>query len=79
INTLNLVYTRKPALDVAIWLAYAHHHSGNTEECAKFYHVLKESNAPKTQQILEEIHTIELMLQEAASMASGGINKIKEA
>ncbi|MHB8138052.1 MAG: tetratricopeptide repeat protein [Smithellaceae bacterium] len=79
INTLNLVYKRKPTLDVAIWLAYAHHHSGNTEECAKFYRVLKESNAPKSQEVLEEIHTIEAMLQEAASIKNDGVVEVKNA
>ena len=79
INVLNAAYKRKPSLDMAIWLAYAHHHSGNEKECEEFYLIFKESNAPKSQDVLEEIQNIEAMLQEAASIKKDGVVNLKSA
>jgi tetratricopeptide (TPR) repeat protein len=79
INILNTAYKRKPNLDVAIWLAYAHHHSGNKQECEAFYRVLKESNEPKSEEVLEEIQNIEAMLQESSSIKTDGVFEVKNA
>lgn len=79
IKSPNIAYGRKPTLDVAIWLAYAHHESGNTEECQRLDLALKNSDAIKSQEVVEEIRNIEAMLPKSSSLKNDAIVGIKEA